>query len=401
METGKVKIIIFGSGQIGYEALIFLGSNPIQCFCDNNPSLVGTEKWGKSVITFAELKAEYNNAVILIAIAGRRVYDIAEQCEKNGVSDYLIYPFLRDALPKLDGMQMLSFISDPLNRMRIRKDIYYKRAEELKGQVEYFKSHADIRHMKPARGELQYRQKQCVRVAVTFFKQIEKLEIKPFLYGGNLIGYVRHGGFIPWDDDIDFGLIREEYERLKEYCKQHIYTENEWNEKKAVGKEIAAGMERYFWTHWYDHFCIVEVREDGYRTGMDFFPLEYYADHYSLSELRALSDNLRTELICMESEEEKIRYMEEARTKNRKNTATESDYIYFGIDSTEMRHTYHRDHFIPKDVIFPLKRVLWEGEYFWVPNDPEEFLTYEFEDCWNFPDDVGIPMHFNMRVEEV
>lgn len=402
METGKDKVIVFGSGQIGHDALMFLGAENVFAFCDNNLSLAGTEKWGKPVISFAELKAEYGNAVILIAAAGRKAYDIAEQCEENGVSDYLIYTFLRDDLLKLDGMQMLSFLRDPLNRMRIRKDIYYKRAEELKEQVEYFKSHADIRHMKPARGELRYRQQQSVRVSTTFFKEIEKLEIKPILYGGNLIGYVRHGGFTPWDDDIDFALIREEYERLKEYCKRHIYTESEWNEKKpGAGKEIEAGMERYFWTQWHDHFCIVEVREDGYRTGVDFFPLEYYADHYSLSELRALSDNLRTELIGMESEEEKIRYMEEARAKNRENTAKESDHIYFGIDSTEMRHTFHRDHFIPKNVIFPLKKILWEGEHFLVPNDPEEFLTYEFEDCWNFPDDVGIPMHFNMRGEDV
>lgn len=401
MGTGKDKIIIFGSGQIGHEALIFLGSKDIQCFCDNNPSLAGTEKWGKPVISFAQLKAEYGDAIILIAVAGRKVYDIAEQCEENGVFDYLIYTFLRDALPKLDGMQMISFLRDPLNRMKIRKDIYYKKAEELKKQVEYFKSHADIRHMKPARGELRYRQQQCVRVSTTFFKEIEKLEIKPILYGGNLIGYVRHGGFTPWDDDIDFTLIREEYERLKEYCKQHIYTENEWNEKKAVGKEIAAGMERYYWTHWYDHFCIVEAGEDGYRTGVDFFPLEYYADHYSLAELRALADSLRAELICMETEEEKIQYMEEARAKNRENTAKESDHIYFAIDGTEMRHTYHRDHFIPKDVIFPLKKVLWEGEEFWVPNDPEEFLSYVYEDCQGFPDDVGISSHYNMCGEEI
>lgn len=392
------KFIIFGSGQIGYDALLFLGNDRVACFCDNNPSLAGTEKWGKPVISFAQLKAEYGDAIILIAVAGRKAYDIAEQCEENGVSDYLIYTFLQDALPKLDGMQMLSFISDPLNRMGIRKDIYYKTAEELKGQVEYFKSHADIRHMKPAQGELRYRQLQCVRASVSLFTKIEELRINPILHAGNLIGYVRHGGFIPWDDDIDFALIREEYDRLKEYCKQHIYTENEWNEKEVgEGKEIAEGMEQYFWTQWHDHFCIVEVREDGYRTGVDFFSLEYYADHYSLSELRIFMDRLRTELICMESEEEKIQYIEKARQENIQNTAKESNHIYFGIDNMEMRHSYHREHFVPREVIFPLKKVLWEGEHFWVPNDAEEFLTYDVENWWDFPDDVGISRHYNMR----
>lgn len=54
-----------------------------------------------------------------------------------------------------------------------------------------------------------------------YLKQLaEKNDIKLMLGGGTLLGAIRHSGFIPWDDDVDLMLMRDDYEKLIECIKK-------------------------------------------------------------------------------------------------------------------------------------------------------------------------------------
>lgn len=59
--------------------------------------------------------------------------------------------------------------------------------------------------------KLQSIEVEMLRVIDRFCKEND---ITYFLDGGSCLGAVRHGGFIPWDDDIDVGMMRPDYERF-------------------------------------------------------------------------------------------------------------------------------------------------------------------------------------------
>ena len=70
------------------------------------------------------------------------------------------------------------------------------------------------RKMEKPEVDLKALQKKCLEITLVFKDFCERHGLLFYLCGGGCIGAVRHGGFIPWDDDIDVFMPREDYEKM-------------------------------------------------------------------------------------------------------------------------------------------------------------------------------------------
>ena len=57
-------------------------------------------------------------------------------------------------------------------------------------------------------------QRYILHVLREVTRVLEDLNIPYFMQGGTMLGAIRHDGFIPWDDDVDLGIPRADYDRL-------------------------------------------------------------------------------------------------------------------------------------------------------------------------------------------
>lgn len=76
--------------------------------------------------------------------------------------------------------------------------------------------------------ELRKWQLKLLEILVYFRDFCEENNLRFFLASGTCIGAVRHHGFIPWDDDVDVQMLREDYERLIKI----------WNEKADTSRFV-------------------------------------------------------------------------------------------------------------------------------------------------------------------
>lgn len=193
------KIILFGTGKyFDYYMAQYGEKFPPQYAVDSNHDRQGTQKNGIMICSPDSIKSEKPEN-ILVVICCKNYKEIVDQIYSYGDYDYR-------TLLRQDEMAIL----EEYPVLQAEKDAD---AEALK------KIH-----------EINY------DMLEEFDSLCRKHDIEYFLNYGSVLGAVRHKGFIPWDNDIDTVIKRDEYEKLMKY-KDEISNLYFWLNPDCLGKK--------------------------------------------------------------------------------------------------------------------------------------------------------------------
>lgn len=107
----------------------------------------------------------------------------------------------------------------------------------------FLNSYADITKFPKATGALRAVQKGDMLLLAIVDAVCKKNSIVYWIDGGTCLGAVRHGGFIPWDDDVDICMMRDDYERAVEILPNELekYGINAVEERNEPTSRIGVG----------------------------------------------------------------------------------------------------------------------------------------------------------------
>lgn len=262
--------------------------------------------------------------------------------------------------------------------------------------------------------ELKMIQKIELEILKEVIRVCSILKLNYFIIGGTALGAVRHNGFIPWDDDIDIGMLRSDYNKFIEFSEKYLNNRyylqtpsppcrerNYFNDKcpytytkvRVNGTKFVEYCNRKLNMHqgiYIDIFPFDEVPDDENLNKRQFKKVRKLKFLYVLRESPDVSAQPNSIIAKIKS---KLRFFLHYIIKliPRKfllEQINKECTLYNGTGQSAyacLDFPKRKCEYILKSELFPLQKHSFEGLYTNIPNDFEKYLFYHYGDWKELP----------------
>ena len=251
-----------------------------------------------------------------------------------------------------------------------------------------------LTNLSPATGDMRLFQLASAQLLFEFDAFCKSHGLTYWLQSGTLLGAARHEGFIPWDDDLDVGMLRKDIECAIELVK----TDSRFDITVRYDYYVYCRQIRFKYADpsipcFIDLFVFDPVTELGRKT-LSARELERAALEEDLSADKTLHENWNEANQFVDEgtpDAGPIRAVFDEHISNLyqqgfyTDDLDEAEGIVWAIDNVNSGVSHHSWYITPLNRMFPLAEMVFEGHELSVPNDSEYCLEAIFGDIYSLP----------------